>query len=563
MDSVTIRELFIFNTNLKSPKKKPSDDEAQDAKLLYYYPESTEQLIKRSNVGIVEGTLSFMQAFEATDSNFLLTELNKTIFIANGYEDGFMIGFIVDKNNSKVFNKYENLDTKKKWMKELLDNFYHSFILFHGKLHDYFLNKEKPEISTPLSKESLGIVRDFVLNYFEFFNGMKIPIINYLQYFPMTGNLQANILLAIQRLSEKLPDLKMTSVVYKGKLIHNQLPFDTMSLFYNIFFSTYETSSKFTTFKPPMAEEYDINQGKNKEKEKEKKEEEKKEEPKKEKKAKKEKKKKKEEEIKKDIEEKKEGGTEEEKKDSEIKESTPAVASEEVKEAQEIKEIQEITEKKPEEEEKEEEDLTPIKTSPYRKVFDLGVSQNDFLVGIRSPNAGNYSIFVPTVYIKELSKFYKTFIYYFNGLIIFLFFDESFNVIEKIAKVAKLSKWINKYFKEQLESLEEAEKIQVPEYSTFCYSNSCNKSIRFAGFVNKKSGNSFDWKMFEMLQKSLFINEFSEMTSLCKFKGFYIYYIHSIGKKVVIFYKDNITLQQLKQEIEKTKKEHFDYVFLN
>jgi hypothetical protein len=64
MDSLKIRELFIFNTKLKSPKKKPSDDEAQDAKLLYYYPDNTEILVKRSNIGIVEGTLSFMQAFE-------------------------------------------------------------------------------------------------------------------------------------------------------------------------------------------------------------------------------------------------------------------------------------------------------------------------------------------------------------------------------------------------------------------------------------------------------------------------------------------------------------------
>ena len=76
MYSFKIRELFIFNTNLKSPKKKPSDDEAQDAKLLYYYPENTEILVKRSNIGIIEGTLSFMQAFEKVDSNFLLTELD-------------------------------------------------------------------------------------------------------------------------------------------------------------------------------------------------------------------------------------------------------------------------------------------------------------------------------------------------------------------------------------------------------------------------------------------------------------------------------------------------------
>ena len=34
MEGLSIKSCFIFNSKLKSPKKKPSDDEAQDAKLL-------------------------------------------------------------------------------------------------------------------------------------------------------------------------------------------------------------------------------------------------------------------------------------------------------------------------------------------------------------------------------------------------------------------------------------------------------------------------------------------------------------------------------------------------
>ena len=71
MDQLTLKHVFIFNPNLKSPKKKPSDDEAQDAKLLYYYPEDSEILIKRSNIGIIEGTLSFLEAFSKTNTNLL------------------------------------------------------------------------------------------------------------------------------------------------------------------------------------------------------------------------------------------------------------------------------------------------------------------------------------------------------------------------------------------------------------------------------------------------------------------------------------------------------------
>ena len=236
MDSLKIRELFIFNTKLKSPKKKPSDDEAQDAKLLYYYPENIEILVKRSNMGIVEGTLSFMQAFEKIDSNFLYTELNKTYFIADGFEEDFIIGFILDKENSKIFNKYENLETKKNWLKELLKNFYNTFILFHNKLTEFFLSKENPYVNLGLPNDKIFLVNDFVKNYIAFTESIKIPIINNIQYFTMNSNLQSNLLLSIQRLSEKMPNLKMTSIVYKGKLIHNQLPFEAISILYNIFF---------------------------------------------------------------------------------------------------------------------------------------------------------------------------------------------------------------------------------------------------------------------------------------------------------------------------------------
>ena len=146
----------------------------------------------------------------------------------------------------------------------------------------------------------------------------------------------------------------------------------------------------------------------------------------------------------------------------------------------------------------------------------------------------------------------------------FLFFDKNFKILEKIEEIEKIPNRINKYFKDQFDSIKELERIQSTETNIFCYKNSCNKSVKFSGFINKKSNNSFDWKLFETLQKALFINGETEITSLTKYKGgFYIYYIHSIGQEVVIFLKDGLTLSQVKQEIEKTKKAHFDNIFLN
>jgi len=566
MYSFKIRELFIFNTKLKSPKKKPSDDEAQDAKLLYYYPEDTEVLVKRSNIGIIEGTLSFLQAFENVDSNFLLTELNKTYFIADGYEDGFMVGFILDKENTKTFNKYENLDTKKKWFKELLDNFYDSFVLFHNRFYEFFLDKENPFVNNGMSKEKLFILNDFVMNYFAFIENMKLPIINNLQYFTMNTNLESELLLAVQRLKEKIPNLKMTSIIYKGKLVHNQLPFNVIGILYNIFFSSYECTAKYPKFKNPIFKQHIIE---NNEKVSEKNIINKENSETKDNKEIKENKDDKEE-IK-NTEEKKE----EENKTKEDKKEENEIKEEKMEESEEKKEDNEINEEKKEEgeikeENKEDNEIKEEKKekaidefSPYRKIFNLKKVPNQFLTGVLIDSfENNYNFFIPKIYIKELNfEEYSMIIYLAKEILFFLFFDKDLIIEKQIDQISKIPMRINKYFGAQFENIFKLEKPTL-DPNIFCYKNENNKSIKFSGFL-KKNSNVFDWKLFENLQKTFFINGDTEMTSITKCKGNYIYFINSIGQKLVMLFRDNLTLSQLKQEIEKIKKTQFGHLFLN
>ena len=560
MYSFKIRELFIFNTNLKSPKKKPSDDEAQDAKLLYYYPENTEILVKRSNIGIIEGTLSFMQAFEKVDSNFLLTELDKTLFIAEGYEENFMVGFILDKENVKTFNKYENLDTKKKWFKDLLDNFYNTFVLFHNKFYEFFLDKENPYVNNGLKKEKLFMLNDFIMNYFTFIENMKLPILNNLQYFTMNTNLESELLLAVQRLTEKIPNLKMTSIIYKGKLVHNQLPFSVISILYNIFFSAYECTNKYTKFNNPVLKQHFIenlennNDSKNenninKNDKKEEKKEEKKIETKEENKE--EKKEEQKEETKDEIKEEK-------KEQNEIIIEKEKTEENDIKE--ENKEENEIKEENKTEGEKQEN----FEPSPYRKILNIKSVKNQFLTGVlidpTEPN--HYDIFIPKIYIKELDfEEYSMIIYLTQGILFFLFFDKDFIIENQIEHITKIPTRITKYFRAQFDNIIKLDRPNL-DPNIFCYKNENNKCLKFSGFI-KKNLNTFDWKLFESIQKAFFINGDTDMTSIAKIKGFYVYFMNNIGQEIVMLLKDNLTLTQLKQEIEKMKKNYFGNLFLN
>ena len=55
----------------------------------------------------------------------------------------------------------------------------------------------------------------------------------------------------------------------------------------------------------------------------------------------------------------------------------------------------------------------------------------------------------------------------------------------------------------------------------------------------------------------------NDMDSLTKFKGYYAYYIKSIGRKIVMLFKDNLTMPQLTTEINKVNRDNFFYIFLN
>ena len=560
MYSFKIRELFIFNTNLKSPKKKPSDDEAQDAKLLYYYPENTEILVKRSNIGIIEGTLSFMQAFEKVDSNFLLTELDKTLFIAEGYEENFMVGFILDKENVKTFNKYENLDTKKKWFKELLDNFYNTFVLFHNKFYEFFLDKENPYVNNGLKKEKLFMLNDFIMNYFTFIENMKLPILNNLQYFTMNTNLESELLLAVQRLTEKIPNLKMTSIIYKGKLVHNQLPFSVISILYNIFFSAYECTNKYTKFNNPVLKQHFIENLENKNDSKNENninKNDKKEEKKEEKKI----------ETKEENKEEKKEEQKEETKDEikeEKKEQNEIIIEKEKTEENDIKEENKEENEIKEENKTEGEKQENFEPSPYRKILNIKSVKNQFLTGVlidpTEPN--HYDIFIPKIYIKELDfEEYSMIIYLTQGILFFLFFDKDFIIENQIEHITKIPTRITKYFRAQFDNIIKLDRPNL-DPNIFCYKNENNKCLKFSGFI-KKNLNTFDWKLFESIQKAFFINGDTDMTSIAKIKGFYVYFMNNIGQEIVMLLKDNLTLTQLKQEIEKMKKNYFGNLFLN
>lgn len=474
MESLTLKHCFIFNPTLCSKKKKPTDDEMQEAKLLFYYPSSEVKLIKLSNMGIIEGTLGFINIFEQTNSQFLLTELNKCYYVANNYERDLLVVFILQKA-SPMFSYYQNINTKKQWFKEILDNFYSMLYLFHGEIMSLYFpeGKDIRENETEVMNLTAKI-GDFICNYFDHFSSMRLPFLSNVVYISLYDQSQAGILLSVQRLKEKIVDLDMISIVYKGHVVHNQLPLDSFSLFFNLFYSSLDFLPKFNSFgRPP----YEVVQNLNLD-------------------------------------------------TTQLKEE---------------------------------------KISPFRKVFEIGVSTSDYLIGAKKASTNDYSIFIPTVYIQSTSERYKLVVYYYNGMVLFFFLNDKFNYLTRLNDtLLKAEKWIKKYFDEHFQLLEQCykQKVMQNDFITFAYCNNANYSLKLSSnFFNKKT-KSIDNEKFELLRTALELNSEVKLCSLTKFKGNYLYYINSCERKIVMIYNDNISLPQLRTNIDNNKKELFDSIFI-
>ena len=270
MEKLSFKSCFIFNPNLKSNKKKPTDDEKQDAKLLIYYPSCEELIVKRSNMGIIEGTIQFNHSFnnikEKQNSEkyknrkeFLLTELNSTFYFAQKFEKDYYIVISVEKK-VKSLDLNENVNYRVCIFKEILNNFYNYFYLFHGSFNDiFFPNGKDIRDDEVLYTNIYTIFSDFITCYFDFigdYDGNKIyqsPILDGILY--STVEKYPDLLLSLLRVNEKFRDIKAISLVYKGFLIHNEIEIEAMSLLYNMFYNNINGEENLNKFRYPIFKE--------------------------------------------------------------------------------------------------------------------------------------------------------------------------------------------------------------------------------------------------------------------------------------------------------------------
>jgi hypothetical protein len=469
MEKLSFKSCFIFNPSLKSNKKKPTDEEKQDAKLLIYYPSCDEIIVKRSNMGIIEGTIQFNHSFNSLkekqktekykiNNEFLLTELNSTYYFAQKFEEEYYIVLMVEKK-TKSLNINENVNHRVSIFKEILKNFYNYFYLFHGSLNDiFFPNGKDIRENQDLYTDIITIFSDFITCYFDFignFDANKIyqsPILDGILY--STSTAYPNLLFSILKVNEKLKDIKSISLVYRGFLIHNEINIEAMSLLYNMFFNNINGDDNLNKFRYPNFKEDKNNKNNN------------------------------------------------------------------------------------------------LDCTPFLKAF-VGNNANynkNYLIGTDLSN-DKKKVFFPILHINDEKKM-KLMVFIIDELMVFLFFDEKFEVKES-ELFDQIAVYLEICLKDNIPDLQkisfEDKMKDMKKDFEFVYYNKQNKSLKLSNMFYVKNKNELDKAKIPILEKikELFLSKRIKK-SITKFDGQYLYHFEQFEKNFAIILKENRSIEEIK-----------------
>jgi len=574
MKKLNIKSFYIFNPNLRSKKRKPTEDEIQSVKILYYYPNNEDEIIKRSNTGIIEGTICFLNEFEEKDDDFLYVELFKHIYISKKFEENFYLTFILEKskdNQSNINYYHHNLESKKQWHKLFFDNFYHMLVLWHGSLKSIFFSENlfndfiTTNINTQQSPnnnnnnfqisnndnnmiENNGTLNaatnysniitkenssNSLTNCFTYSNNNSnknsCNKLNYVS-FPENEVLNVNtysLKFDIRDKPEKYKQLELILndflIGYKENLYHNRIPFLENILYFpltemtytKILLSSQRLNEKLSEMKYisvvykgyllhndcPL-DSFSL--------------------------------------IYNSFFSNLDGSP----KYTGFSKPNYLISQTIYNSDLDSNYINEKTK------------------SDFRKSFEN--ANNSFLLGIQKININNYHLFIPKIYIKSKNEYVKLVVYNFNGLIIFIYLNESFNYFFKLNMLINLEKWIKRYFDDHLNILENLylQKLAKVDLNSFSYFNNANKSIKLSSNFYLKKSKFIDIDKLATLIKIFRYNYQNNVSAITKLKSYYVYFLNTCDRKIVILLPENLNMQSLIHNIDEIKKVLFDYIFV-
>ncbi|CRG99948.1 conserved Plasmodium protein, unknown function [Plasmodium relictum] len=232
MDKTKVEAFFIYDEDIKKTDKSMTDEQLQAEKVIYYYPNETEENIKVSHTSTMEGISTFVNQFSKSHLDHIVT--NNNLIVINKWYKHIFVAIIV-KNIYKN-NKMELLMCR--LLHSILNNFISIFTLLHGHIRNFLKYKKFKTVESKNKKKEVlqTLLDDYVFTYINTIKNENISIHNELQsfhFFPIEKHTYVSIQNLISSLILDHKQIKHGGLFYEGYLIYSSLPVDDIKIIYN------------------------------------------------------------------------------------------------------------------------------------------------------------------------------------------------------------------------------------------------------------------------------------------------------------------------------------------
>jgi len=228
---------FVFDPTLVPENPRPTEEDAADAKIIYYSPSCAPQEQKRSQVGLIEGLISFTGMFDEEKKSGPLKSIRTkqlafSIFEAEPHTWMVLVMRLPQSQarsqSTSGESRVEEGGLTDSTLQAILRNCYAVFRLLHGSIQTFM--KEHPV------HKLFDLLEDFIPAFLETIDASDFGIFHDLQgfhYGPVERNTCVSIQCFLLKLQDQFPSIRHSALLYNAHLIYTSFSLADMNVLYS------------------------------------------------------------------------------------------------------------------------------------------------------------------------------------------------------------------------------------------------------------------------------------------------------------------------------------------
>ncbi|CEM20359.1 unnamed protein product [Vitrella brassicaformis CCMP3155] len=230
---MSVASVLVFDPSRKAHRKKPTEEDVQDAKIIYYHPSGASPEEKRQQVGLVEGLISFTRMFRESEGSpaFRAVRTQQHLIVARECEPSIWMAMALLHSTTSGLDgadatDWDDDDVSDTVLLALLRNCHEVFTLLHGRIRSFCDRKSR----------LCDLFEDFIPAYIATIDCSDLTILHEMDGYHF-GPVERGTYLAIQSflsvLQRNFPVIRYAALLYDAYLVYSGLPPADMRLLYS------------------------------------------------------------------------------------------------------------------------------------------------------------------------------------------------------------------------------------------------------------------------------------------------------------------------------------------